>query len=117
MDAEAVSDILHLMFEEDFVDSASKSPEAATRKDGIRKELNEKVYDRPYTVWLGQNQNPGRIPETATGLDDDNDDLDAQLDRLAASQVTVQKKPYIPPTELYEDSPLPFGSVLDPPVG
>lgn len=114
MDAEAVADILHLFFEEDFVASAAASPEAATRKDAIRKAMYEKVYDRPYRIWMGQDSQ--RIPETAHGDDDDNDLLDDELDRLAEQQVTVQKKAFIPPTPVNPESSRPYGSIVEAPM-
>lgn len=73
------------------------------------------VYDKDYRIYQASRSTP--IPGTATGFDDDNDDLEEELARIAERQVNAPRKAYVPPTEVNADSPLPFGDVLDPPVG
>jgi hypothetical protein len=117
MNAEALLDILHYLFEEDLMASASGYPETTLRKDGIRKTLYEKIYDRAYRVPGSQEPDSEPIPGTAHGSDGDNDDdLDRELQELAAMQVTARKK-YIPPTDMDPSKAKPFGDVLDGPMG
>ena len=88
------------------------------RKVALRRIVNEKLYDRPYMAFAQPTEDSSQIPGTADGLDDDNDELDEELRELAARQVrSPATRPYVPPTPMNADSPKPFGSIVDPPVG
>jgi hypothetical protein len=85
-------DVVHYFFEQD---SRFVSAEEAEVVSALRSRIYSSLYDTVYrypikTSFSGQNQSFG----------DEN-----------------SLKPYIPPTDFDADSPLPFGNVLDAPIG
>lgn len=107
---------MHVLFEEDLLDSAVGGQELSNRKSGIRRVISESLYERSYRSF-GGDEDSSAIPGTAHGFGDDNDELDEELTELAARQVrSPMTRPYVPPTPMEADAPLPFGNVLDAPV-
>ena len=88
MEASEMLDVIHYFLDEDMRYS---SIEELKLHDGIRKTMFKNFYDVEYKY--------GLLGETPDSVDPD------------------AVKPYIPPTEVNPDSPNPFGSVLDAPIG
>lgn len=97
-------DVIHYYFDSDLSDL--HSAEHAEAKDESRKMLYEMVYNRKY---LFARDKPNRTP-----IFDPEDDVPLDFDPLAEPKKT---KSFVPPTPFNPDSPLPFGSALDAPLG
>lgn len=85
-------DVVHYFFEEDARYSSAEEAEAVTR---MRSQIYSGLYGTTYKYAVKTNVSPG-----ASGSVDD-----------------MALKPYVPPTEVDIDSPMPYGSVLDAPIG
>jgi hypothetical protein len=100
-------DIVHYCFESDSL--GEKEEQDAKAK--LRGLVYNQLYDRPYT-W-GQDNSGGEFgtQETASG----------EYTQVTSGDVggptQLQHKPYVPPTPVNADAPLPFGNVLDAPLG
>lgn len=85
-------DVIHYFFEED---ARYKSAEEAEAVSAMRTRLYSSLYGETYTYTVST----GASRQGGVGAG--SDDL----------------KPYIPPTQVDSDSPLPFGTALDAPLG
>ena len=85
-------DVVHYFFEQDSRYSSAEEAEAVTR---MRSQIYSGLYGTTYKYAVKTSSSPG-----ASGSGDD-----------------MALKPYVPPTEVDLDSPLPYGSVLDAPIG
>ncbi len=85
-------DVVHYFFEQD---SRFTTAEEAESLSALRSRVYESLYDRPYNYAVSSSRNKNS----------QNFGGDGEL------------KPYIPPTDFDADSPLPFGDVLDAPIG
>lgn len=98
-------DVLHWMFEDDVTVVTSEMYEA---RSSVRVTLYNTLYKTPYKY---ASKNSGQ--NTAHGVEPlDFDDMPVPVD---PSKMPV--KPYIPPTEMTDDERLPFGTLLDSPMG
>lgn len=86
-------DVVHYFFEQD---SRFTTAEEAEALSALRTRVYGSLYQTPYNYSIKTSR--GRGGQTAS-FDDG------------------ALKPYIPPTEFDADSPMPFGNVLDAPIG
>lgn len=100
-------DVIHFYFEEDCRYGTAEEAQAVS---AIRTSLYETLYKVPYLYKAKGSTNSG----SNTGrqyISDSEDDL-KPFDPLFA-----ETKPYVAPTEFNPESAMPFGSVLDAPIG
>lgn len=109
---EDMLDVVHYVFE---TDSIGEKEELDARRS-MRSMLYRELYGRAYT-W-GQTTTTadewGTNVTTANGR--------AYVDKSSSPSVpagppVLEHKPFIPPTPVNADAPLPFGNALDPPMG
>ena len=91
-------DVLHFFFEEDYRYSTAEQAKAV---EGLRTSLYETMYHTKYKYIAG---NGGNSNKSFNGDGDFNFD-------------SGKTKSYIPPTDFNPDSGLPFGEVLEAPLG
>lgn len=101
-------DTLHYLMEEDF---RYKSAEEYEGINSVRTYIYETLYGTTYK-YKGESNRGSRngrqyINPTAGGAD-------LPMDLPSDTQ---ERKPYIPPTQVNPESSLPFGDVLDSPLG
>jgi hypothetical protein len=107
MEISNMLDVIHFYFEED---SRYRSAEEVQSVSAVRTSLYEGMYKRPYPYKVNSNSSS----TGSTGrryVSDSNDDLEP-FDPLFA-----ETKPFVPATDFNPDSAMPFGSVLDAPIG
>lgn len=100
-------DVIHFYFEED---SRYRSQEEVQSVSAIRTSLYEGMYKKnyPYKISTGS-QSTG---STGRKYISDSDDTLEPFDPMFA-----ETKPFVPSTDFNPDSALPFGQVLDAPLG
>ena len=98
-------DVIHVLFEEDF--TSAVSGEHIDAKNKIRKIMYKEFYDRTYTYGGSSND----YSEEPKGSQMDYSDVTPFDPKKAAV------KPFVPATNFDENSPKPFGRVLDAPLG
>jgi hypothetical protein len=101
-------DIVHYCFESDAI--GEKEEQDAKRK--MRGVIYNELYRRPYT-WGQDLDHEFGTQETASG------EVITQVtsNDVSTGGKNLTHKPYIPPTPMDADAPLPFGNVLDAPLG
>lgn len=114
MEASEMVDVLHYLFEDDFL---STHPEIVEAKSDIRTLIYESLYEEEYRYKVKKsnttyNANGQSVSDGFYGAYDAEDDL-TPFDPMAGGPT----KPYVPPTDFDGNSPLPFGGVLDGPLG
>ena len=97
-------DVLHYLFESD----AIGQEEEQDAKHRLRSILYTELYERTYT-WQGGSRGSG---QTASGQEFGTQEVGGGV---GSRQLT--HKPYVPPTPVNAASPLPYGNVLDAPLG
>lgn len=105
-------DVIHYFLEEDFRYSSEYEP---IYKDSFRKNLYESMYNKSYKYVSSEEPN---------GQSDDISNLDGP-EEVSEPEEEIKPfnpregfiKPYVPPTPLTENASLPFGSILDQPLG
>lgn len=100
-------DVIHFYFEDD---SRYRSQEEVQSVSHMRTSLYESMYKRNYPYKVSTSGSAAG----STGrkyISDSDDDL-KPFDPLFA-----ETKPFVPPTDFNPDSAMPFGSVLDAPLG
>lgn len=95
-------DVLHVLFEESL---EASSEDQLKSREMARKRIYTGLYERATYSWASSS--PAQSNVTASG--------DMMADGGTAPALT--HKPYIPPTSSNVDAPLPFGKVLDAPLG
>ncbi len=100
-----MTDLLHYFLEEDMRYTSAEEAESVS---GYRSQLYL-LYGKTYRYGKSSGSQGGRayVPKNSS----DNFNFD---DPIMASTET---KPYVPPTDFNPDSAMPFGSVLDAPIG
>lgn len=117
MDSSDMLDVLHFMLEEDmFVGSAAE----IESRSKTRKYIYEEMYEREYMYGVSLEHDSS--VRSASGLDvypEDGLMSDEIIVPFNPDEEPMQKtrKPYIPPTDFNPSSTLPFGTVLDGPLG
>lgn len=102
MNAADMCDVLHFFFEEDNRFSSGEEAEALSK---FRSGLYQ-LYSKTYSYGI-KSSSSGR-----QYISDDGTDID---DPMGSGEKAT--KSYIPPTKFKENSPAPYGAVLDPPIG
>jgi hypothetical protein len=107
-------DVLHFFFEEDFIHITTG--EQAEARDKSRSMLYGQLYHREYKYAAPTTGRTAASPGISGPLDEDLEieDIPTPIDPFQRSRET---KPYIPPTQVNENSRLPFGAALDEPLG
>lgn len=101
-------DVLHFYFEEDITATSGEQMEARSEARSV---IYRTLYGTNYKYAMsksdrGYNSDGSKLPD---------DGFYGDLEPFDPSENVV--KPYVPPTELIEDSYLPFGKTLDAPLG
>ena len=108
MPASDMLDVLHYFFEDDLNFSTAEQAEA---REHTRTTLYRDLYDTEYKYAVGKVGSNAPDYEYA-----DDDEADAAM---ASGSVGAQRErlPYVPPTNFDPEAALPFGRVLDGPLG
>lgn len=103
-------DVIHYIFEED---SVYISKEHLETREVFRKRMFQEMYGRPYNYFRGSSSSDGSsyLNDSEQTSQNDFDDM-SPVDPLKPPT-----KGYVPPTDFNPNSPKPFGSVLDAPLG
>lgn len=117
MEATDMVDVLHYFFEEDLAVASAEQMEA---RSNARSSVYRTLYGTTYKYEMksksgvnGSNTYAAdgtTIPTDGFFGDDDITPFDP------TNNVPKETKPYIPPTDMDADSPLPFGKTLDAPL-
>lgn len=113
MDAPEMLDILHYLFEEDFL---STHPEMVEAKSDIRALIYETLYEKEYKYKVKKSDNTYNASGQALS-DGLYGDYEKEEDLKPFDPLAGPTKPYTPPTDFDENSSLPFGGLLDGPLG
>jgi len=108
MDSTDMIDVLHYYFEEDIAASSGEQMEARSESRSV---IYRTLYGTQYKYAMSTsdktyNSDGSKLPD---------DGFYSDLEPFDPSENVV--KPYVSPTELDEDSYLPFGKTLDAPLG
>lgn len=110
MEMSEMLDVMHYIFEEDMTFSTGEQADAQT---AIRKSLYKELYHKDYKYNRGSGKK-----NTASGFDDIDGLMEEEpvvpVDPLNESK---KAKAYTPATQVNAESSLPFGNVLDAPIG
>jgi hypothetical protein len=111
MEMSEMLDVIHYIFEEDLHFSTGEQAEAQT---GVRKSLYKELYGKDYKY----NRSSGKR-KTANGFEDIEGLMEEEKPVVPLDPVKESKKVkgYTPATTVNAESPLPFGNVLDAPIG
>ncbi len=112
MEASDMLDVIHYFLEEDFRYSSEYEP---IYKDTFRKNLYESMYNKSYKYT--SSEEPDSQSDDISALDGPEDFSEPEeiIEPFNPRQESV--KPYIAPTPIKENSRLPFGNILDQPLG
>jgi hypothetical protein len=110
MEASDMLDVIHFFFEED---SVYVSREDALSTSEVRKNLYEKLYEKEYKYYIDPAEMDGKSKKGGRQYVADSDFVDTPFDPLSQGE----SKSFTPATQLKEDEYLPFGPVLDAPIG
>lgn len=104
MDMSDMLDVIHVVLEDDI--TSAQSGEHIDAKDKVRTLFYREFYNKQFLL-ANKSSNRTYI------------DLDPPLDEEIKpfDPATPERKPYFPPTEIDENSALPFGKTLDAPLG
>ena len=98
-------DVIHVLFEEDF--TSAVSGEHIDAKNKIRKIMYREFYDKTYAYGGSSNENSGDFENAPMDYSD--------ITPFDPAKAAV--KPFVPATDINENSPKPFGKLLDGPLG
>jgi len=125
MECDDMLDVIHFMLEEDmFVGSAAE----IESKSKTRETIYRIFYDRKYQYGVSSSRSSSSDADKdfyadGTYIPSDIEKEGFQTDEIIVpfdpSEPPIQKthKPYIPATEFNENSPQPFGRLIDGPIG
>jgi len=108
IDATDAVDVIHYFFEEDL---RVTTAEEADAKSEVRSLMYREFYGTHYRYATKSSSGRG----TAGGDSLPSDGFYGDVEPF--DPVPRTSKPYVPPTDFDADSPLPFGGLLDAPVG
>jgi hypothetical protein len=102
-------DVVHFLFEEDLNFS---SEEEAQAKSQIRSVLYRDLYKQTYKYGV-------KSKSQSYNYSNDTYPSDGFLgkDETVPDPIKPPTKPFVPTTDFNADSPLPFGQIVDPPLG
>lgn len=107
---EDLIDVLHFLFESDV--TAPHDGDHLKAIENIRSEIYSSLYDHEYKYRTGNAASTG--PDVVGYSENDDMDMPVPIDPFEKSNSV---KPFVPATQLIEDSSRPFGRVLDAPLG
>ena len=112
LEARDMLDVLHYFFEEDMFYS---SAEQAEGRDRAREQIYRQFYGTEYAYSVSK---PSSTYQVNTKNFDDviTEEEEEKLKPFDPLQKKQPTKPYVPPTRVNANSPLPFGDVLDGPM-
>ncbi len=110
MEASEMIDVLHFFFEEDLFVVSEEEMEA---KSSVRTALYQSFYGETYKYAYKKND---RNRSASGNSFDPNEFHNEDLIPFDPSAPPKPTKPYTPPTDFVEESPLPFGELLDGPI-
>jgi hypothetical protein len=113
MEASNMCDVLHYFMEEDLSASTAEQAEA---KSEARSVIYRTLYGKTYKYAMSKSSSSGSSSYAADGSSLPDGGFYGDLDVEPFDPTRNVQKPYIPPTELDEDSYLPFGKTLDAPL-
>jgi hypothetical protein len=113
MEASDMCDVLHYFMEEDLSASTAEQAEA---KSEARSVIYRTLYGKTYKYAMNKSSSSGSSSYTADGSSLPDGGFYGDLDVEPFDPTRNVQKPYVPPTELNEDSYLPFGKTLDAPL-
>lgn len=97
-------DVIHYMFEQDVRYSTGEEAEAVSR---MRSSIYSTMYNKTYKYPMSDSGAGGGRRYISDSDSMDFDDL----------PMPKETKPYVPPTDFNPNSSMPFGGVLDAPLG
>lgn len=104
-------DVLHVFFEESFTYATE---EHAQRVSAAREAMYQTLYDREYPYAYDRGKKNAKFdPENAETFDDWGLDQPEEVKVFNPQKA----KQFVAPTKVNADSPKPFGSILDAPLG
>lgn len=98
-----MTDVIHFFFEQD---ARYSSAEEAESVDKLRSMIYGNMYGTTYRYSSSKSASSGRRYISKNESPD-----------LGDLPIPVETKPYVPPTDFNPDSSMPFGGVLDAPLG
>ena len=104
-------DVIHYIFESDSLSISSS--EHADAKDAVRSTIYQELYNRSYDY--GSKKKSNDFSSIDAPIGDFDDDLPVPVDPFERSGSTPPK-PFVPVTQMDENSSLPFGGILDAPL-
>lgn len=110
LDVSDTLDILHVLFEES---QEAGSQEQLKAREHFRRSIYTSLYDYKAYEWVSSDNNSasGASSQT-TGAD-----MIPMDDTANPPKITLTHKPYVPPTPMNVDSPLPIAGLKEEPLG
>jgi hypothetical protein len=102
-------DVIHFLFEEDLKVSSEEEAKAITQ---VRSVLYRDLYNQTYKYGVrgtGQSYNYSNNTYPSDGF--------VGKEETIPDPMKPPTKPFVPATNFNADSPLPFGQIVDPPLG
>jgi hypothetical protein len=113
MEASDMCDVLHYYFEDDLSVSTAEQAEARSESRSV---IYGTLYGTSYKYAMNKSSSSRGSSFAADGSSLPDDGFYGDLDVEPFDPTKNVQKPYVPPTELNEDSYLPFGKTLDAPL-
>lgn len=113
MEASDMLDVLHYFLEDDFRYSSEYEP---LYKDNFRKNIYNSFYGVEYKYMSNEEEEKDLSNDSMNGLDGPEEPLEPEEIIEPFNPRKASVKPYIEPTQV-ADGELPFGSILDQPMG
>jgi hypothetical protein len=110
MEASEMLDVVHFLFEED---NKYVSREEVLSLSAVRKNIYKDLYKTDYKYYIDPADFDGKKTSNGRNYVADSDFVETPFDPMAPAE----RKGFTPATELKEDEYLPFGPVLDAPIG
>lgn len=107
LDSSDLIDVIHYLFEEDIY---YVSKEQGESREKVRKMMYSEFYKKDYEYAMFEEKQK---------FDFDDIGLEEQAEEIRPFDVSDKKrqiKPYVPPTAMDDESPVPFGSIIDAPL-
>jgi hypothetical protein len=103
-------DVLHALFEESL---DSPSEEGVRAREQLRQGIYTKLYGYKNYSWVSpRSDSPATASSGGTGAD-----MIPMDEPVDPSKITLTHKPYVPPTPMNVDSPLPIAGLKEAPLG
>jgi hypothetical protein len=107
MDSVEMLDVIHVLFEEDYTNVTSA--EQVDAKNKIRKIIYKEFYDKNYEYSSSSKTDYSDLEPEESGYD--------YSDVVPFDPAKAETKPFVPSTDFNPDAALPFGKILDAPLG